>query len=561
MAEVLYRKWRPRSFGDLAGQEPVSRTLRNAVGQDALAHAYLLCGPRGTGKTSTGRILAKAANCAAPADGEPCGECASCRAFDEGANLDLVEIDAASNRGIDEIRALREAAAFHPTGKRKVYLIDEVHMLTEPAFNALLKTLEEPPPHVIFILATTEPHRVPATILSRCQRYNFRRIPMGAVADRLRQIAAAERISIDQPALETLARASTGSLRDAINLLEQAVAYHGRDLTADHVRDALGLSGDARAAEAARAALGRDLAAGLGTIASVRDDGADLRQFTNEVIQYLRSLLLIRAEAVVELPFSAEQLSDMRDAVAGIDSADIVRALRAFGATDFRADPLSSLPLELAMAECVLATERPAPAAAVAPAPAPRAAPAAATERRAPAPPAADRRPAPPRPRPEASRGPELRPVPPFEDDAASVAPGPPPEQRQPPPPVDDDASPVVRQARERWQELFNLTRTVDKRAGALLNSTCDIIDIDEEAARITFGFRYTTHADRAATGDDGANLRALTQAVQQIFGKPYTVICRHEPNVIDRQRAASAPRAPLVREALDLGARIVGER
>ncbi len=556
MAEALYRTWRPRSFGHLVGQEPVSRTLRNAVEQDRVAHGYLLCGPRGTGKTSTGRILAKAVNCEAPLAGEPCDRCPSCKSFNDGAALDLIEIDAASNRGIDEIRALRETAAFHPVGKRKVYLIDEVHMLTEPAFNALLKTLEEPPPHVIFILATTEPQRVPPTILSRCQRFNFRRVAIADVVGLLRTIARAEKIAVDDEGLDLLARAATGSLRDALNLLEQAATYHGRDLTADHVRDALGVTGDARVGELAAIALRRELAAGLGLIDAVRDDGADLRQFNREVIQYLRGLLLVQAGAEVDLPLSAEQMEGMRQAVTGASTEDIVRALHAFSAADFRNDPLSSLPLELALADCVLGKEREA-ARMVMP---PRSAPAAAR-------PAPQGRPA-PAGRPAVR--PDLRALPPRTvaqrpdagAPAAMAASRPAPEPREaalPREPVEDNAPAEVKVARARWTELYNRTRQMDKRTGALLNSECDIVAIDDAAGTLTFGFRYQTHAERAALGDGGANLKALTEAVQQVFGKPYRVECRHDAAVIGRQRATSTPRAPLIKEALDLGARIVG--
>jgi DNA polymerase-3 subunit gamma/tau len=578
LAEVLYRKWRPRSFGDLAGQDPVSRTLRNAVAQDRVAHAYLLCGPRGTGKTSTGRILAKAINCEKPVDGEPCDNCVSCKSFADNAALDLIEIDAASNRGIDEIRALRDTAAFHPVGKAKVYLIDEVHMLTEPAFNALLKILEEPPPHVVFILATTEAQRVPATILSRCQRFNFRRISVDSTIDRLRQIGAAEGISVDQPGLELLARSATGSLRDAINLLEQAVAYHGRDLSIDHVRDALGLSGDTRVAEVARAALQRDLPGGLGTIATVRDEGVDLRQFTRELVQYLRALMLVQAGAEVDLPVSAEALADMKASLANVATDDVVRALRAFGSADFRAEPLSSLPLELALADCALAKERDqahavqvaAARAAMPERPAQRPAPTPQRERPRSGPndgPGPSRGPQgqPPRSAPPAAR-PALRPVPPSGEERPAFAPqertlAPVARTAPPPPPMEDDnAPPAVKQARERWMELFNLTRTMDKRAGAFLNSPCDIVALDEAGGRMTIGFRFPFHAEKLAKGDGGANLDVLTRAVQQVYGKAYKVECTHDPNVIDRRRMMGGTRPSLVREALELGARIVGE-
>ena len=297
-AEVLYRKWRPQRFADVSGQDVLTRTLVNAVAGHKVSHAYLFSGPRGTGKTTTARLLAKAVNCeknaadAKDSPGEPCNACASCLAFGTGSALDLIELDGASNRGIDDIRTLREATNYLPMGgteAHKVYLIDEVHMLTEAAFNALLKTLEEPPPHVVFILATTDAHKVPATILSRCQRHEFRRIPLAAMADRLAFIAEQERIAIPREGLELIARSATGSLRDAINLLEQICDSYGKEASLEAVREGLGLIGDERSTRLAMQALRGDFGGGLATIGAVRDDGLDLKQFKKEVVLRLES--------------------------------------------------------------------------------------------------------------------------------------------------------------------------------------------------------------------------------------------------------------------------------
>ena len=250
MAEVLYRKWRPKRLSELAGHEPIAQTLRRAVSTGRVAHAYMLAGPRGTGKTSTARILAKAVNCRDPQEGEPDNSCDLCTAVDEGRALDLIEMDAASNRGIGDIRSLRDRINFGPNEARyKVYIVDEVHMLTTEAFNALLKTLEEPPPHAILILATTEPHRVPLTIVSRCQRFDFRRIPVDKTVARLAEICGAEGVSAEDTALLTIARASGGSLRDAVNMLEQAIVSYGNEITDGSVRDLLELGGEEEALE------------------------------------------------------------------------------------------------------------------------------------------------------------------------------------------------------------------------------------------------------------------------------------------------------------------------
>ncbi|MEX2372749.1 MAG: DNA polymerase III subunit gamma/tau, partial [Dehalococcoidia bacterium] len=393
--EVLYRKWRPRRFGDVSGQDPVTTTLRNAVANGSPSHAYLFAGPRGTGKTSTGRILAKAVNCPQPVEGEPCDECVSCVSYDEGRAIDLIELDAASNRGIDEIRDLRESAGYAPAAARyKVYLIDEVHMLTEAAFNALLKTLEEPPPHVIFILATTEQHKIPATITSRCQRFDLRRIPLDAVIRRLQVIAQGEGFEVDDGSLDLIARQATGALRDAVNLLDQLVAYHGKTLTLDQVRSGLGLIVDDRAAGLARAAVEQDLKTGLTLLAAARDDGVEMRAFVRAVVSVLRQLLLVKAGAAEQLGLSDTEVEAMNEVASRAQVGDIVAALRAFGDIDFAGDAYDALPAEIAFAALATGLTTAAPAEA-APAPMPQAAPqrAAAASRPAPARQAAPARP------------------------------------------------------------------------------------------------------------------------------------------------------------------------
>jgi len=392
--QVLYRKWRPQRFAEVVGQEPVTRTLRNAIAAGRVSHAYLLCGPRGTGKTSLGRLIAKAVNCQAPEDGEPCNRCPSCQEYLFGQAPDLVEMDAASNRGIDEIRRLRDRVGLAPMGGRyKVYLIDEVHMLTQEAYNALLKTLEEPPPHVIFVLATTEPHRLPATIVSRCQRFDLRRIPLQAAVERLAQVCQAEGYQIDRRGLEAMARASGGSLRDAINLLEQVVAYYGPSPTPDQVMDALGLRADPRGHELVAAIARGDLASALRVVASARDDGVEMRQLAREAVAHLRALLLVRAGAADTLDVAQEELDELEPLARAASEERIVRALKALAGADFRDDPYSPLPLELALLEALGAPRSatdPSPAQRVEAPPPPGAAASPAPPPAAPSPPADD---------------------------------------------------------------------------------------------------------------------------------------------------------------------------
>jgi DNA polymerase-3 subunit gamma/tau len=368
-AEVLYRKWRPQRFADVSGQEIVTRTLINALSAHKVSHAYLFSGPRGTGKTTVGRLLAKAINCEKNAadqkksPGEPCNACASCVAYDEGRALDLVEMDGASNRGVEEIRQLRDKIGYAPTGGQlahKVYLIDEVHMLTDPAFNALLKTLEEPPPHIVFIMATTDAHKVPATIVSRCQRHDFKRIPLSATVDRLVYIAEQEKVTIPREGLEVIARAATGSLRDAINLLEQICDSYGTDASLDAVREGLGLVADERSIDVALAAVKGDLARALQLVNSVRDDGRSLIQFQKEVVMRLRELLLVQAGAETGGVLTPEQVEDLRASIDGVPRDKVVQVLKLMSQADLRQDPLSPLPLEIALAESTIAPAAPA---------------------------------------------------------------------------------------------------------------------------------------------------------------------------------------------------------
>ncbi len=356
-SQVFYRKWRPQTLSEVVGQEHITQTLRHAVAGGRVAHAYLFCGPRGTGKTSTGRILAKAINCLDSKEGEPCNKCIMCQAINESSAPDIIEIDAASNRGIDEIRDLREKVNYAPNLARfKVYIIDEVHMITKEASNAFLKTLEEPPPHAIFILATTEPHKVMSTILSRCQRLDFHRLAQAAVISKLELICKKEKIDIEPEALRLIAKVTTGSLRDAENLLEQLVAYYGHKIDLQQVQKMLGVSGDLRIRELARHIVNKDITAGLKTINSVSNDGLDLRQFNRELVDYLRELMLVKSGSEEVLDVTSDDLAEIKELSAGANLDYLLAAVKNFSEIDLRLDNYSPLPLELALVDCILAS-------------------------------------------------------------------------------------------------------------------------------------------------------------------------------------------------------------
>ncbi len=360
---VLYRKWRPQTLADVVGQEPVTRTLLNALSASTVSHAYLFCGPRGTGKTSTGRILAKALNCTTnQGRGEPCNTCSMCQGITEGRAFDVIEIDAASNRSIEDIRQLRERVGYAPNLARfKVYIIDEVHMLSKDACNALLKTLEEPPPHVIFILATTEAHKLLPTIISRCQRFDFRRISQADVIRKLGEIAAGEGIRVQPETLRLIARASTGSLRDAENLLQQLITFYGSEITLAQAQATLGMTGDARARQMIKHILTNDVAGGIATINSVDRDGLDLRHLNRELVEYLRALLLIKVGSKDAVDLTAEDKAELEKLAAAASLPQILRAVKSFGELEVRLDGNSTLPMELALVDCVLQDTAPQP--------------------------------------------------------------------------------------------------------------------------------------------------------------------------------------------------------
>ncbi|HEY4690733.1 MAG TPA: DNA polymerase III subunit gamma/tau [Anaerolineae bacterium] len=356
MAQALYRKWRPQTFDAVVGQEHVVQTMHNAIVSGRIAHAYLFSGPRGTGKTTMARLLAKAVNCLNPDPARrPDDTCSICKAIGEGRLLDLIELDAASNRGIDEIRDLRDKINFSPGEARyKVYIIDEVHMLTEPAFNALLKTLEEPPPHAIFVLATTDPQKVPVTIVSRCQPFSFRRLTLDEIVSHLQQLVDAEGLRADPAALALIARQATGSMRDAISLLDQ-LAAGGDAITLERAQEVLGAGALDRVMALVDALASGNAAGGLDAINAAIDGGADARQLARQIIDYLRGLMLIKLGDSAHVNAPAEQRQRMEEQAARLDLEHLVRAIKLFNqaASELKSGWQPQLPLELAYLEAL----------------------------------------------------------------------------------------------------------------------------------------------------------------------------------------------------------------
>ena len=331
---ALYRKWRPSTFEDVKGQDHIVKTLKNQISSGRIGHAYLFCGTRGTGKTSIAKIFARAVNCEHPSDGSPCNECGSCRSIQSGSSMNVVEIDAASNNGVENIREIREQVQYPPTeGRYRVYIIDEVHMLSTGAFNALLKTLEEPPSYVIFILATTEVHKIPITVLSRCQRYDFRRITIDTLTAHLKKLTAAEQIQAEDKALTYIAKAADGSARDALSLLDQCVAFHyGTLLTYDNVLEVLGAVDSSVFSGLLRAVINKQTTECIHKLEEMVIQGRELGQFVTDFIWYLRNLLLIKTAEDAEdmLEMSEDNIRQLREEAEMIDGETLMRYIRIF---------------------------------------------------------------------------------------------------------------------------------------------------------------------------------------------------------------------------------------
>jgi DNA polymerase III subunit gamma/tau len=518
---LLYGKWRPQGFDEVVGQDHIVTTLRNALitsdaarkagKPDPLAHAYLFSGPRGTGKTTTARILARAVNCTNLGGGDPCNTCEACLAIIRGNALDLIEMDAASNRGIEDIRELREKIGFAPSDlTRKVYLLDEVHMLTEGAFNALLKTLEEPPPHAIFILATTELHKMPATIISRCQRHDFHRVQNEAIIHRLQIISAGEGYSLPREGLLSIAVQSRGGVRDAVTMLEQAVARYGPTPTADDVNAALGLVHDPRSALLVRALIEEDLGEALRIAREVADDGIDISRFTRAAVDLLREIVpatLASGRHQVE-PGAAADAGLVSLAIErGTPVRTLVAAIQQLAEADFRLDPASPIPLEVACASAILQPSIAARASVTATV-------AAGT------------------PTVAAAGG------------AAGIRP------RRPA--AGDSDGALLSREQAFLKELYENCRMVNARMGAWLNDSCEVRSLDGD--EIELGFFFPMHMQKVDT-----DCRSLVeQQAEIILGRPV----RLKVTLVERtpQAKPASKRGHLAEAARAIGATPVGK-
>ncbi|MGC8798921.1 DNA polymerase III subunit gamma/tau [Chloroflexus sp.] len=601
--QSLYRKWRSQTFAELVGQEHVVQTLRNAIAEDRVGHAYLFTGPRGVGKTTMARLLAKAVNCLHPDPAaRPCGTCEMCTAIADGRAVDVIEMDAASHTSVEDAREIIERVQFRPSVARmKVYIIDETHMLSTAAFNALLKTLEEPPDHALFILATTEVHKVPATILSRCQRFTFVRHSVTSMAAHVRRIAAAEGIVLAEGAPEAIARAATGSMRDALGILEQLASFVEGPITLQHVQSLLGMTAAAEVDALIEALLSADLTAALRAVNAVANQGADLRQFARDVVERLRAVMLLKATGDrTLLDLGDDEVAQLMQWAQRAEMAALVQWVKLFSGLDYqlRTTPYGHLPLEVAVVEALVA---PAPVVqsvtphphAVRPQPSPSVPASPTTSSARPttdqslafavapalAQPSAPVKPsrATPPPSTEPPTSSPLPATPPVapptttESEVAPTADPPPPPPavwaavQQSRPPVDYPAAraadadlSLLERLEATWEDFKRDVRPRSPTVQALLNSARPY---DVEGNTIVLLVTSTFHKERL---EDPKNRAIIEEVLRRRFGKAYAVRCTIEEKSTEptdlRGKIREARKDELVRAALNIfDAHIVG--